>query len=98
MAEGKADGSILLRSRQPLAEYPVSVVHSVREWARADPAHPMVAERVADGTGAWRTVSYGEAVAHADAIGEALLGLGLGAGRPLMMLRSASCLRLALGR
>ena len=47
-------------------------MHSVRAWAAADPAHPMVADR--DAGGGWRICGYGEAVAAADAIGQALLG------------------------
>ncbi|MGH3184523.1 MAG: AMP-binding protein, partial [Streptosporangiaceae bacterium] len=45
----RADGSLLIRSTEPLAGYPVTVMHSVRAWAAADPAHPMVAERGAGG-------------------------------------------------
>ena len=78
------DGSLLLRSTEPLAGYPVTVMHSVRAWAAADPAHPMVAERGPDG--GWRICGYGEAVVAADAIGQALLDRGLGPGRPLLVL------------
>ena len=67
--EGDAgDGSLLLRSTEPLGDYPVTVVHSVRAWAAGDPGHPLVAERTS--AGAWRVCSYGEAVAAADAIGQ----------------------------
>jgi hypothetical protein len=34
------DGSVLLRSTEPLGDYPVTVVHSVRAWAAGDPGHP----------------------------------------------------------
>jgi feruloyl-CoA synthase len=78
------DGSLLLRSTEPLGDYPVTVVHSVRAWAAAAPGHPLVAERTA--AGSWRICSYGEAVAAADAIGQGLLDLGLGPGRPLLIL------------
>ncbi|HEX6453359.1 MAG TPA: AMP-binding protein [Trebonia sp.] len=85
-----ASGTLLLRSAQPLGDYPVTVMRSVRDWAGRDPGHPMVAERAGGATGdagaGWRSVSYGEAVRAADGIGEALLGLGLGPGRPLMIL------------
>lgn len=80
-------GALLLRSAEPLGRHPVSVVHSVREHARLAPEHPMVAER--DG-GGWRTVTYGEAVAAAGAIGQALLDRGLGPGRPLLILSGNS--------
>src|SRR5579863_5295948 len=78
------DGSLLLRSAEPLGDYPVTVVHGVRAWAAGDPGHPLVAERTS--AGAWRVCSYGEAVAAADAIGQGLLDLGLGPDRPLLIL------------
>jgi feruloyl-CoA synthase len=86
---GAADpsGAVLLRSAEPLRDYPVSVVHSMREHARLAPDHPVVAERAGDG---WRTVRYGEAVAAATAIGQGLLERGLGPDRPLLILSGNS--------
>src|SRR5215471_2630510 len=81
---GEGGGSLLLRSADPLGDYPVTVVHSLRQWSQVDPGHPLVAERALDGT--WRTCGYGEAVAAADAIGQALLDHGLGPDRPLLVL------------
>ena len=60
--------AVLLRSAEPLGEYPVSVVHTVREHARLAPDQPMIAER--DGRD-WRRVTYAGAVAAAGAIGQA---------------------------
>jgi feruloyl-CoA synthase len=82
------DGCVLLASAQPLGPYPVTVIHSLRDWAGRDPGAPLVAERAADGS--WRTCSYGGAVAAADAIGQGLLDLGLGPGRPLLILSGNS--------
>ena len=78
------EGALLLSSAEELGDHPVSVLHSLRRWAAAGPDHPLVAERGPDG--AWRTVSYGAAVAAADAIGQALIELGLGPARPLLLL------------
>ena len=83
-SETAPDGSILLRSTHPLGECPSTVVHSFRQWATQDPDHVLVAER--DGDGAWREVTYGEAAAAARSIGQALLDMGLGPDRPLLML------------
>ena len=83
--EAAEDGALLLRSADELGDYPATVLHSVRAWADADPDHPLVAERGPDG-GPWRTVSYGAAVAAADAIGQALIERGLGMARPLLIL------------
>src|SRR5262245_46878547 len=79
-----ADGCLLLRSAEPLGEHPVTVIHSVRAWARKDPRHPLVAERAPDGS--WRTCTYGAAVTSAESIGQALLDIGLGPDRPLLIL------------
>ena len=35
--EPRADGSLILRSADPLGDYPVTVVHSLRAWAQAEP-------------------------------------------------------------
>jgi len=77
-------GQLVLRSADPLTAYPVTVVHSLRTWAEADPGHLLIAERNPDG--GWRRCSYGSAVAAAGAIGQALLDRGLGPHRPLMLL------------
>ena len=84
----REDGCLLLRSADPLQDYPGTVVHSVWAWAAADPDYPLVAERVADGS--WRTCSYGAAVAAAAAIGQALLEQGLARDRPLLVLSGNS--------
>ena len=78
------DGSVILRSADALGAYPTTVMHSVRSWAGVYPDHPLVAER--GPAGAWRSCSYGMAVAAADGIGQALLDRGLGPGRPLLVL------------
>jgi feruloyl-CoA synthase len=75
--EDRPDGSILLRSADQLRPYPASILHSL-----------LVADR--DGSEGWRTVTYGEAVAGAESIGQGLLDLGLGASRPLLVLSGNS--------
>ena len=87
-AQERQDGCLLLRSADPLQDYPVTVVHSLRAWAASGPDYPLAAERGADGS--WRTCSYGAAVAAAEAIGQALLEQGLGSGRPLVVLSGNS--------
>src|ERR1700761_2213159 len=87
-AERRDDGSWLLRSAVPLAGYEPSVLSSLRTWASADPDYPLIAERGADG--GWRSRSYAEVSAAAEAVGQALLGLGLGPGQPLLVLSGNS--------
>ena len=79
--------AVRLRSAEPLGEYPVSVMHTVREHARLAPDQPMIAER--DGRD-WRRVTYAGAVAAAGAIGQGLLDRGLGPGKPLLILSGNS--------
>ena len=80
----------VLRSAEPLADHPVTVVHSMRAYARADPGHLLVAERHADPAAGWRGYSYGDSVAAANSIGQALLDRGLGPNRPLLVLSANS--------
>ncbi len=82
------DGAILVNSRRPLLPYPDTVITSLRSWATVDPGYPLVAERGPDGE--WRRQSYGTALAAAQSIGQALLDLGLGPDRPLMILSGNS--------
>ena len=84
----REDGCLLLRSADPLQDYPGTVVHSLRAWAAADPDYPLAAQRGADGS--WRACSYGAAVAAAEAIGQALLEQGLACDRPLLVLSGNS--------
>jgi feruloyl-CoA synthase len=94
---GDPDGTLVLRSADPLREHPDTVLHSLRAWAAADPDYPLVAERAPDG--GWRSCSYGEAGTAAEAIGQALLDRGLGPDRPLLVLsgNSVSHLLVTLG-
>src|ERR1700759_4118114 len=81
-------GSLLLRSAEPLGRYPRSVLDSARAWARVDPHRVLVAER--EGSGEGRICRYGGAMAAADSVGQALLDLGLGPDRPLLVLSGNS--------
>jgi feruloyl-CoA synthase len=87
-ARRDADGTWRLRSAVPLGPYPPTVLASLRRWAAADPDCPLIAER--DAAGGWRSASYGEVSAAAQAVGQGLLGLGLGPGAPLLILSGNS--------
>jgi len=84
----RPDGAVLLESAEPLRAYPVSAGEMLRAWAARDPGHPLVAERGPGGE--WRPWSYDAALAAANAIGEGLLGRGLSADRPLLVLSGNS--------
>jgi len=82
------DGSLVLRSRQPLTNWEASITAVLRKRAGEHPERPLAAQR--DGADQWVTLSYGEAARKADALGAALRTLGLGPQRPLMILSGNS--------
>lgn len=82
--ERRADGAILVRPAQPLGPYPARLTERLVRFASEAPSRVFIAER--DAQGAWRKVSYSEALHAAKAIGSALLQGGLSAERPVMIL------------
>ncbi len=81
-------GGFVLRSRAPAPAYARCLGDLLERWTAAAPARTFLAER--EPGGAWRRVSYAEALDAARAIGEALLDLGLGPRRPLLALSGNS--------
>ncbi|MGY1813584.1 AMP-binding protein [Blastococcus sp. SYSU D00820] len=92
-AEQLPDGRLLLRSAEPLADHPVSVVHEFRRHSEEHPDRLLVAERGADGE--WARLTWGEVRAAADRIAQGLLDRGL-ADRPVMVLSGNSRLHLVV--
>jgi len=80
----EADGSIVLRSVQPLAPYPARLTERLEQWAERTPDAVFLAKRGKDG--AWRTLRYGETLAAVRRIGQALLDRPLSADRPIAIL------------
>lgn len=93
VAERRPDSSVLLSSREPLAESAPHMATFLRHWAAETPDAVLAAEWADDG---WRTLTYRQARQSADALGEALLALGLGADRPLVVLSQNSLAHLVL--
>jgi feruloyl-CoA synthase len=95
--EPRADGTTLVRSAEPLAEYPRRLTDRLLHWAERSPEHTLVAKRHHGGD--WHRVSYAEAVASARSIAQALLDLGLSKERPVAILSDNDIehLLLALG-
>ncbi len=77
-------GGFVLRSPTPLAPYARCLGDLLEQWAVAAPERTFVAER--DASGDWRRVSYREARAAVWSIAQALIDLGLGPTRPLVVL------------
>jgi feruloyl-CoA synthase len=92
-AERRPDGRLLLRSTEPLAEHPVSVVHSFRAHSEAHPDRLLVAERGL--AGEWARSTWGEVREQADRLAQGLLDSGL-ADRPVMVLSGNSRLHVVV--
>src|SRR3984957_16887093 len=82
--ERKPDGTILLRSPRALESYPEKLTKQLAHWAQAAPERIFLAQR--DRTGAWRSVTYGQAFASVRAIAAALLDRELSPERPIAIL------------
>lgn len=92
-----ADGSVLLRPRDTLGEFPPRLTDRLEYWADTTPGRVLLAQRTAGG--AWRTLSYAEARDRARAIAAGLVELPLSPDRPILILSGNSIehLLLALG-
>jgi feruloyl-CoA synthase len=86
--ERRADGCILLRSPQQLADYGRCIGDWLLHWASAAPDRPFLLER--DESGRWTGVTYSEAVEHVRSIAAWLLRAGCSAERPVTILADNS--------
>ena len=82
--EKRADGCLLLRSPQELGPYPDKITERLVHWAKVAPDRVLFAQR--DAQGAWRKVTYAQALEQARRIGEALLERNLSPERPIAIL------------
>jgi feruloyl-CoA synthase len=83
----RPDGTMLMRSPEPLGATARCVTEWLVDWSRRAPERSFLAERKGEG---WRTLSYLEAYGAVRRIGQALFDLGLGAERPLAILSDNS--------
>src|SRR5450432_1797630 len=82
------DGTIYLRPKIALGEYPVRLTDRLHHWARAEPNRVFMAER--DKGGGWRQISYAQLLGISRRIASALLARGLSADRPIVILSGNS--------
>lgn len=80
----RPDGTVYLRSPRPLPDYPEKLTDRLKHWAAVAPDRVFFADR--DERGAWRRVTYREALHSVRAIGTALLERNLSAERPILIL------------
>src|SRR5262245_9838706 len=91
----RADGSIHIRPQDALPAYPARLTDRLIEWAARAPDRCFVAQR--DASGAWRRISYAEALQRVRGIATALLGKQLSAERPVAILTGNDIEHLLLG-
>jgi feruloyl-CoA synthase len=82
------DGTIYLRPKAALADYPVRLTDRLHHWAKTEPNRVFMAER--DKGGGWRRISYAQLLDTARRIASALLARGLSAERPIVILSGNS--------
>jgi len=86
--ERRSDGTIYLRPKTPLGDYPRRITDRLHHWAKATPDNVFMAERV--GSGGWRKLTYAELLTASRHIASALLNRGLSAEKPVMILSGNS--------
>lgn len=84
-----------VRSPHPLQAYPRCLTDRLSHWAEVRPQRIYLAQRASGGP--WRTVSYAEAWARVQRIGQSLLDRGLSADRPVVILSENSIEHALLG-
>jgi len=69
------DGTVYLRPKAQLRDYPVRLTDRLHHWAREAPERVFMAER--DATGGWRKITYAQLLVSTRRIASALLARGL---------------------
>lgn len=89
------DGTIVMAQRGALPDHAPTLADELDRWADATPDQVWIARR--DAGGDWRRITYGAGRDMARRIGAALLALGLGPDRPLLVLSENSLEHALLG-
>lgn len=87
VTEHRADGTLVLRSPEPLQPYARCLGEHLRYWANERPAQPFLGQRQGE---SWRTLTYAETLKRVQALATALLKRNLSAERPLAILSENS--------
>src|SRR6478735_2411955 len=82
------DGTIYLRPKIALGDYPVRLTDRLHHWAKAEPNRVFMAER--DKGGGWRQITYAQLLDTSRHIASALLARGLSAEKPIVILSGNS--------
>src|SRR5258705_9179049 len=88
IVDRRNDGTIYLRPKMALGEYPLRLTDRLHHWAKAEPNRIFMAER--DTSGLRRQISYAQLLASSRHIASALLARGLSADKPIVILSGNS--------
>ncbi|MBR1327660.1 feruloyl-CoA synthase [Bradyrhizobium ottawaense] len=86
--ERRDDGTIYLRPKQALGDYPVRLTDRLHHWASTTPDRVFMAER--EGGRGWRKITYAELLVASRHIASGLIARGLSAERPVVILSGNS--------
>jgi feruloyl-CoA synthase len=86
--ERRDDGTIYLRPKIALGQYPVRLTDRLHHWAKTEPDRVFMAER--DGGAGWRQITYAELLTSSRHIASGLLARGLSAEKPVVILSGNS--------
>lgn len=86
--ERRADGTIYLRPKRPLGDYPVRITDRLHHWATTTPDRVFMAER--EGGRGWRKITYAELLTASRHIASGLIQRSLSAERPVVILSGNS--------
>src|SRR6195952_4515647 len=86
--ERRDDGTIYLRPKAQLGDYPVRITDRLHHWASAEPNRVFMAKRNA--ARGWRQITYAELLTSSRHIASALLARGLSAEKPIVILSGNS--------
>ena len=86
--ERRPNGSAVLRSTEPLHAPAQRLTDRLEHWAAHAPDRTFVARRARDGSGSgdWQRIGYAQMLDRGRRVGAALLGRGLSAERPILIL------------
>src|SRR5713101_7665512 len=88
IVDRRDDGTIYLRPKIALGEYPLRLTDRLHHWAKTEPNRIFMAERAASGL--WRRISYAQLLASSRHIASGLLARGLSADKPVVILSGNS--------
>ena len=82
------DGTIYLRPKAKLRDYPVRITDRLHHWATVAPDRVFMAER--DASSGWRKITYAQLLTTTRHLASALLARGLSAEKPIVILSGNS--------